>query len=101
MSKSLKWMLGFAALSGLGFAWMMGLSGGPTASRERPIALPDPAQLGQAVPGSPTVAVPDAQAAKEEARPRSMGFPKPHKADKLTAPAEVVKQMEKEGQVVY
>lgn len=101
MSKSLKWMLGLAVLSGLGFVWMIGLSGGPTGSREGPMNLPKPEELGQVIPGSPTVAMPEMEPAQENPRPKSMGFPKAKKADRMTPPPEVVKQMEREGQVVY
>ncbi|GEM_PF-4523033 len=97
MSGQTKWMLGLAGLCLLGFIGMVGLWRSPSGSASRPIELPQPEKLGTVLPAAPPPAA--VSAPRPEHR---MGIaPAPKSSSKLMPTAAEMKQLQKDGSVVY
>lgn len=98
MSGQTRWIIGLAGLCLLGFILMVGLWKSPSEPVSGPIELPRPERLGTVLP-----AIAQAPAAAPAARPaRRMGIaPAPKSSSKLMPTPGEMKQIQKDGSVVY
>lgn len=97
MSGQTKWLLGLVGLCFLGFILLVGSWRSPGGQEPRPVELPKPEQLGTVLPASAPAAVPTPPPPA-----RRMGIaPAQKSTGKLMPTPEELKQIQKDGSVVY